>query len=281
VPTRPSPTVRRRRLGIDLRHLREAVGLSIERVAEALECSESKISRIETGQVGVRPRDLRDILALYGVRDDEREALLRLAREAREKGWWHAYSDLANVRTLIDFEVAATSIRSFSGLVLNGLLQTDGYARAMISAVRPQMRPDELHRWLDLRLSRQALLTDEDPPSYWAILDEAALRRHVGERDVMRKQLKHLTDIAVLPNVTLQVLPFSIGAHAGMSGDFTIFSFPEPNNQDVVYLEHNAGDLYLEGAEEVGRHAEGFDYMRAEALGPNESLAFLATIRYD
>jgi transcriptional regulator with XRE-family HTH domain len=278
VSTRASPTMRRRRLGGQLRRLREASGLRIEQVAGALKCSTSKISRIETGQVMVGRRDLRNILALYRISDARHEELIKLAREAQEKSWWHADSELANVATLMDFEAEATSIRTFGGLLLPGLLQTAGYARAVISALRPGLPPEEVERWVHLRLTRQSLLDDENAPFYCAILDDAALRRDVGGREVMSEQLQHLAEVASLPNVTLQVLPYIKGAHAGMCGDFTIFRFSEPDDQDIVYLEHNAGDLYLEHREQVDRHERVFDDLCAEALAPDESVSILATI---
>jgi len=262
-------------LGNELRRLREAAGLTIERVAEVLDCSTSKISRIETGQVSVRGLDLRTILDIYDVAASDRASLIELARKTPEKGLWQAHGELKNLRALVDFEVAASSIRTFGGLLLPGLLQTAEYARAVMGALRPELRSEELDHWVTLRLARQALLTGDDPPSYWAILDDAALRRDVGGRRVMERQLQFLAEMAALRNVTLQLLPSTKGAHAGLCGDFTIFSFSEPNDQDVIYLEHNAGDLYLEQREQVIRHVQAFDHLRAKALGPEESLLIL------
>lgn len=277
--TRSSPTVRRRQLGSELRQYREAVGLTIDQVAKDLECSLSKVSRIETGQSGVRPQDLRHLLTLYQATDDQRERSLQLAREARQKSWWHAHTELnQHVRTYIELEVAAASISEFGGLLLPGLLQTREYARAVLSALRPQRSEDKREASVELRLTRQALLKEDDPPSYWAIIDEAALRRRVGGHKVMSEQIKHLIEVATFSNVTLQVLPFTKGEHAGMSGNFTIIKFPEENHQDVVYLEHYAGDLYLDDPADVALHAQAFDYLRAEALAPDESLSALVTM---
>lgn len=273
---RSSPTVRRWQLGGDLRRLREAAGLTIEQVAGVLECSSSKISRLETGQVHARPGDLRELLTLYHASDDQREALLQLAREARQKSWWHEHSEQA-FRRVVDYEVAAVSIRTFGGLLVPGLLQTAEYARAVFTSLRPEGRAEELDRKVEWRLARQALLVENDPPFYWVILDEAALRRHVGGRDVILKQLRHLTEIAALPNVTLQVIPFVNGGHAGLSGDFTIFSFAG-SVPDIVYLENLAEDLFLENVGPVGRHTWAFDHLRAAALGPDESVQALLSM---
>ena len=279
VSSRSSPTMRRRRLGSELRRLRESAELKILQVATALECSTSKISRIETGQVAVRTLDLRAILNLYEVEESHRETLIELARQSRAKTSWQAKLEMSEVRILAELEAAAVFIRTFGGLLVPGLLQTAGYARAVIGALRPELSFAEVENRVELRLMRQAVLTEEDPPSYWAIIDDAALRRPVGGRAVMREQLFQLIELAQLPNVTVQVLPYRVGAHAGMCGDFGILSFSEPTDQDIVYLEHNAGDLYLdhrEQKEQIARHLRAFDYLIPEALRPDESILALA-----
>jgi transcriptional regulator with XRE-family HTH domain len=274
---RRSPTVRRRRLGIELRRLREDAGLTIEQVAGALECSDSKISRIETGQVGATPRDVRDMLQLYGVAGQRRDALLHSAREARQRDWWQAYSDTLIV-PLVGMEAAASSIRIYETLLVHGLFQTRRYAGTVIRTVRPDLRPEEVERWVEFRMARQSLLARDTPPALSAVLDEALLRRPVGGPAAMGEQLHHLARVAALPTVTLQVLPFAAGHHAGMSGAFTIFSFPEPDGPDVVYLEHTKSDLYLESEEEIRRYASAFDQLRAMALPPDDSIAFLVAL---
>jgi transcriptional regulator with XRE-family HTH domain len=278
VPTRQSPTVRRRRLGMELRRLREASGLTIDRVADALECSHSKISRIETAQVRATPRDVRDMLEIYGVEGDQREGLIQLAREARQTGWWHAYPDVTKESTYVGLEVAAASIRSYEALLVPGLLQTTEYARAVTRAVRPDQRQEQIERQVELRMARQSLLTQDDPPALWVIIDEGVLCRSVGERGVMSEQLYHLTEVAELPTVTLQVLPFGAGQHAGMDGAFTILGFPEPADPAVVYLENATSDLYLESPEDVRRYTLLFDHLRAAALKPDDSTDYLATL---
>ena len=271
---RQSPTVRRRRLGLELRRLREASGLTIERVAESLECSDSKISRIETGQVGATPRDVRDMLELYGVTGAQRDGLVQIAREAREKGWWHAYGNV-HVSAYIGFEAAAASIRTYEVLSVPGLLQTAAYAQAVIHAARPDLGIDELERWTELRMARQSRFAQEDPPTLWAVLDEALLRRPVGGREAMREQLNRLADAATWSNVTLQVMPFAAGEHAGMSGAFTIFRFPESADPDVVYLENATSDLYLERSEEIHWYTRTFEQLCAAALDGEESITHL------
>jgi transcriptional regulator with XRE-family HTH domain len=279
VPARQSPTVRRRRLGMELRRLREAAGLTIDQVADRLECSDSKISRIETAHVGVTPRDVRDMLELYGVAGEQRDQLVQIAREARQRGWWHAYGDTKE-STYVGLEVAAASIRSFQAQVVPGLFQTTDYARAVIRAINPNLRPEEVERQLALRMARQPILT-EDPPELWVVIDEAVLCRSVGERGVMAEQLHHLTEVAELSTVTLQVLPFSAGEHAGMDGAFSILSFPEPADPEVVYLEHATSDLFLERAEDVRRYTLLFDHLRAAALRPGDSTAVISRMLKD
>jgi transcriptional regulator with XRE-family HTH domain len=273
---RRSPTVRRRRLGMELRRLREEADYTLERVAESLECSDSKISRIETGQVGATPRDVRDMLELYGVNGKQRDELMQLAREGRQRGWWNTFDDQV-IRTLIGFEAAATSVHVYEAMVVPGLLQTVDYATAVIGAVRPGLRPEEIERRVEVRTARQRDLTQADPPALWVIIDEAALRRPVGGREVMREQLGRLIDAAAWPTVTLQVLPLDAAEHAGMDGSFTIYEFSEPD-PGVVYLENATSDLYLETPEELRRYTRLFDHLRAAALKPKNSCEFLTEL---
>jgi transcriptional regulator with XRE-family HTH domain len=277
VAGRRSPTLRRRRLGSELRRLREQAGLTIDQVASALDCSSSKISRIETGQVNATPRDVREILAHYGVAGKRQEELIQLSREARQKAWWQTYDDRV-ITALIGFEAAATSISSYDASLVPGLLQTVEYARAVTRAVRPTLRPEEVNHRVAVRTARQAHLPEDDPPALWVILDEAVLRRPVGGLGVMVEQVRHLVEAAALPNVTMQVLPFAAGEHAGMDGSFAIYGFAEPADTDVVYLENATSDHYLHRPEEVRRYALVFDHLRAAALKPDDSVAFLAEV---
>ncbi len=210
-----SPTVRRRRLALELRRLREAARLTCEEVAEHLECSTSKVSRIETGRVSVSPRDVRDMLDLYGVSAQQGASLVQLARDSRQKGWWHAYSDTIQPQfaTYIGLESAASEIRIYEVTLIPGLLQTEEYARTVIAAGTVGGDHEGTERNVALLMARQPLLTGDDPPRLWAVLDEAALRRTVGGAGLMRLQLDHLLDLARLPNVAIQVIPFGAGAH--------------------------------------------------------------------
>lgn len=271
---RPGPTVQRRRLGTELRRLREQAGLTIEQVAVSLECSDSKVSRIETGQVSATPRDVRDMLELYKVDRDHQEALIQFARRARKKGWWEAYSDTPVV-PLVGLETAASEIRQYDTMVVPGLLQTSDYALSIISETRPDLSPVQKERWVDLRMARKQLLSQVDPPEISVVLEEYVLRRPVGGRAVMREQLHYLAS-AVLPTVTVQVLPPAVGEHPAMSGAFTIYSFAESDDPDVVYLEHIIGDVYLQSPDGVQRYAEAFERLRSAALSPEDSAAFLA-----
>ncbi|GAB3501688.1 helix-turn-helix domain-containing protein [Amycolatopsis cihanbeyliensis] len=264
------PTVRRRRLATELRRLREAADMTIDEVGEKLECSASKISRIETGHVGVTPRDVRDMLELYGVSGDDREALVQLAREARKQGWWHAYKEVFN-GTFVGLEADASSLQTFQALLVPGLLQTEQYAREVIRAMRPDTGESDIQRRVAARMARQDLLTDSNPPEYWAVIDEAVLHRAVGSREVMARQLHRLVEVARMPHVTLQVLPFAAGAHAGMEGPFVILGYPEHADPDVVYLESTGSGFFLELPPEVRHYSLMFDHLRAAALKPDDS----------
>jgi transcriptional regulator with XRE-family HTH domain len=275
VTVRRSPTVRRRRLGLELRRLREAAGVTIDVVADRLECSSSKISRIETGHTGATPRDVRDMLAVYGVDGVAAEDLVQVAREARLKGWWHLYGTVLTT-AYVGLEAAASEIRAYEGQVVPGLLQVEEYARTMITKGRPDISPVELDRRVHVRMERQSLLRQDDPLRLWAVLDEAIFHRLVGGPAVMIRQIDHLVMVSDLPNITLQVLPFAIGAHAGMDGSFAILGYEEPADPDVVFAENAAGGLFLEKDEELRRYTFIFDHLRASALPPDESVAFLA-----
>jgi hypothetical protein len=271
--------VRQRRLARELRRLREGAHLTIEQVANKLELSPSTVSRIETAQVGIRPRDVRELLDIYGVAGVQRDELLQIARERRQQPWWQEYRDLPNM-ALAGFEADATSISQFSALLVPGLLQTEAYAREVLTAIRLDARPGDIQRRMDLRLNRQALLTGETAPQYWVVLDEAVVRRPVGGPAVMGAQLEYLAQMAALPSVTLQVLPFSAGAHAGMDGEFTVFGYRAPEDPDVVYIENTGGDAYIEDADVTRRYNRIFDHLRAAALDPAESVRTLAELEH-
>jgi transcriptional regulator with XRE-family HTH domain len=273
-----SPTVAQRRLARELRRLRLDAGFTIEQAAEKLELSPSTISRMETAQVGVKRRDVRELLDLYEVTGAQREHLLRLAGESRQHAWWHEFKDLPNL-PLASLEAGAASIWQYSALLIPGLLQTEEYAREVLRKIRLDATRDDIERRLRLRMKRQALLTDENAPQFWAVLDEAVLRRRVGGRQVMRRQLECLIDATALPSVTLQVLPFASGGHAAMDGEFTILKYPEPADPDVVFIENTGGDVYLEDPDVTRRYTSIFDHLRATALDPAESVRILAATK--
>jgi hypothetical protein len=275
-----SPTVRRRRLSSELRAHREAAKLTCEDVAEHLECSASKISRVETGRVSVSPRDVRDMLELYGVAPALRENLVQLARDSRQKGWWHAYSDTIEPRfaTYVGLENAAAEIRTYEVNLVPGLLQTEDYARTVIAAGNLTGTQAEVERRVALRMARQPMLTSETPPQMWAVLDEAALRRTVGGRGLMRLQLEHLVDLAALPNVAVQVIPFGAGGHPGMGKPFVILTFPERADPDVVYLEDLTSALYVEDLSQVDQYNVLFNHLRATALSFEDSASLITSI---
>ncbi|MDQ3406321.1 MAG: helix-turn-helix domain-containing protein [Actinomycetota bacterium] len=270
-----SPTVRRRRLASELRRFREVANLTIEEVGEKLECSASKISRIETGHVGVNPRDVRDLLQLYGIDENKREALVHLARQARQKGWWHAYTEVFT-GSFVGLEAEATSLHTHQALLVPGLLQTEDYTRAVIRAIRPDAEEAEIDKRVNGRLVRQRLLTDPHPPQYWAVIDEAVLYRVTGGPEVMRAQLTRLVEAAMMPNVTLQVVPFSAGAHAGMEAPFLILGFPEQADPDVVYVENTTSGVYLEQPSDVHRYTLMFDHLRATASPPDDTVELVS-----
>jgi transcriptional regulator with XRE-family HTH domain len=278
--TEHSPTVRRRRLALELRRLREAARLTCEEVAEHLECSASKISRVETGRVSVAPRDVRDMLELYGVPADQRESLVQLARDSRQKGWWHAYSDTMQpqMATYIGLESAASEIRIYEVSLIPGLLQTEDYARAVIRAGMVNSPAEDIERRVALLMARQPAVVRDDPPKVWAVLDEAALRRRVGGSGLMRLQLEHLLAQAALPNVAVQVIPFAGGAHPAMGRPFIILVFPERVDTDVVYLEDLTSALYLEDVAEVDRYNVFFNHLRATALSFDDSAALITSV---
>lgn len=270
-----SPTVRRRRLGAELRRFRESAGLTIDQVAERLNCSTSKISRLETGQTGSSPRDVRDMLALYQVGDVELEELVEVARETRQRGWWQPYGSLLT-SAFIAFESAAQWIRSYEAQCVPGLLQTEEYARCLIGAGRLDT-PEQIDNRVRVRMARHALLTQDDPAEFWCVLDEAALLRPVGGGTVMRRQLEHMATVSELPNVTLQVLPLKVGAHAAMEGSFVMLRFPDPD-PDTVYVTMATGGVFQEKPHELSRYAIIFDRLAEAALTPGESAALVRTL---
>jgi transcriptional regulator with XRE-family HTH domain len=270
VNPRPSPTIRRRRLGAELRRYRDAAGVTIDVVADRLGCSPSKVSRIETGHTSASPRDVKDMLDIYGINGIESEELVQISREARQKGWWHPFSTVLT-GAFVGLEAAARSIRAYEQQVVPGLLQTDKYAIAMIRAARLGDSDREIEQRVRVRMARQALLIQDDPIDLQVVLDEAVVSRPVGGDEVMRDQLLRLVEATRLPNVTLQILPFAAGAHAGMDGTFAILDFPDAEDPNVVFAENATGGLFLEKSDELRKYDSIFDTIRSSALSPEES----------
>ena len=277
---RPSPTARRRRLAAALRQMREGRQLSCADAGKAVGWSESKISRIETGRVGVRQPDLERLLDLYDVDAEARAALLTLGRQATHRGWWHSYADALPTyfEDYVGLEDGAKSLATYQNQLVHGLMQTPDYAAAVLRAAQPAATSDEVERQLAARTTRQALLTAASPLQVWAVLDEAVLRRPVGGSEVMHSQLVRIQEIAALPNVTLQVLPFDTGAHASMGTSFELLQFPEPGDTSIVYIEDQTSSQYLEAAADIERYTLVFDHLRAAALSPQRSMEFIGQV---
>jgi transcriptional regulator with XRE-family HTH domain len=279
----PSPVVRRRRLGLELRRLREAAGVGIHEVAERLERSESTVSRIETGETVVRLRDVREMLDMYGIADRQvREALLAIAKQASQRGWWAAYHVPSDLEVYIGLEAEAALIQAFELNIVHGLLQTEDYARAIFRGGRLTDSPEDIERQVTLRMRRQAVLRRQpEPLQMWLIQDEAALRRMIGGPSVMRTQLHWLIEAADLPNLTIQVLPFTKGAYPGMGGPFSLVKLSDPDIPSVVYVESTGRNLYLKTSRELGQYTSVFDQLRAAALSPADSKNFMITAAAD
>ncbi|TDD70158.1 helix-turn-helix domain-containing protein [Actinomadura rubrisoli] len=264
------PTVRGRRLARELRKLREEQGLTLQEVADRLDWSRATVSRLETSQTRPRPGDIADILDLYGVPSPGRDALITLARQAGQRGWWTAYQDVF-AGSYVALEDEASHIRTWDPQLIHGLLQTEQYSRAVITAGRMLPGPEDIERRIAARKIRQALLDRTNAPRLHVVFDEAVLHRHIGGLDVMRAQLDALAAAANRPKVTIQVLPFTEAAHAGLDGRFTILSYPDPADPDIAYVEGTMGDVYLESAEAIAQHRERFERIEASALSPEDS----------
>jgi Domain of unknown function (DUF5753)/Helix-turn-helix domain len=264
-------TVLRMLLGTHLRRLRETVGITPDQAGYQIRASRSKISRLETGRVGLKSRDVSDLLTLYGVTDEGlRSTFLSLVTRSNAPDWWSKYSDVMPdwLGTYLGLESAASTIRSFEIQFVHGLFQTGDYARAVTRLGHKSAPAEEIERRVGLRLSRQDLHTRPVPPTIWSVMDEAVLRRPVGGRAVMRAQLEHLIEAAKMPHVTLQVVPFTRGGHAGMGGSFTVLRFEERDLPDVVYIEGLTGAFYLDQRPDVEHYLEVVDELSGEALTP-------------
>ncbi|HEV7898584.1 MAG TPA: helix-turn-helix transcriptional regulator [Planosporangium sp.] len=275
------PTVLRMLLGAHLRRLREAQGVSREDAGWEIRASESKISRMELGRVGFKERDVADLLTLYRLEDThERDRLLALARETTTPGWWHHYGDvLPNwFQSYLGLEAAVVLIRTYEVQFVPGLLQTRDYARAVVLLGYRTAPAEEIERRVSLRMARQQLLTRQDPPQLWAVVDEAALRRPIGGHEVMRAQIEALIDAAKLPSVRLQIIPFLAGGHAAAGGSFSILRFPDRDLPDVVYIEQLASALYLDKRDDVDQYAVAMETLCIEAEPPDRTVDILTGI---
>jgi len=268
-------------LGTQLRRLREVAGVTPERAGYEIRASRSKISRMETGQVGFKARDIADLLTLYGVSDEQvRARLLAMAQQSGRPDWWSQYGDILPgwFETYLGLESASSTIRTFELQFVHGLFQTEDYARAVTRLGHRSASPSETERRVGLRVKRQDLLTRASAPRIWSVMDEAVLRRPVGGAAVMRAQLDRLVEAAALPHVTLQVVPFARGGHAGASGSFTVLRFDEQYLPDVVYIEQLTGAVYLDQRPDVEHYLEVADQLSGEALTPAASRRFIERV---
>jgi transcriptional regulator with XRE-family HTH domain len=280
-PSAGGPTALRIMLGSQLRRLREAKRITLEDAGYVIRSSGSKMSRLETGRVSFKSRDIADLLTLYGVTDEqERATLQELARKASARGWWHDFADVlpAWFEPYVGLEEAASSIRCYEGQLIPGLLQTPDYAQAIARLGHPAGSADEIRRRVSLQLTRQAVVTRPALTSLWLVLDEAALRRPVGPAEVMRGQLRHLSEMGTRANISLQVIPLTRGGHAAAGGPFTILRFSEPDLPDVVYLEQLTSALYLDKRETVDHYLEVMERLCVEALPTDASMEMIRAI---
>ncbi|WP_030158267.1 helix-turn-helix domain-containing protein [Streptomyces sp. NRRL S-244] len=290
------PAVRRRKLGEELRALRDRTGLTSGEAARIAGWHQSKISRIETGRSGVKPEDIRLLLDVYGkvVSPEQRALLEALSASAagpgagggeagRGRQWWHDYRGLLpqEYRDFISLEASARSARTVELSVVPGLLQTPEYARAVTRAALGGLPEPKVDALVDVRLARQSVLRADPPLELSAVLDEAVLRRQIGGPGVMAAQLRHLVQVARMPQVRLQVLPFSVGGHLGLTGPFVIFSFPNIADLDVVVLDHLTSSLYLERKEDLEAYSAAFRTIQAHALPPQDSSDLISSLADD
>ncbi|MGA5219950.1 helix-turn-helix domain-containing protein [Streptomyces cinereoruber] len=272
-----NPTVRRRRLGQELRKLREAKNMTAEQVAERLLVSQSKISRLENGRRSISQRDVRDLCSVYEVEDERMvDSLMQMAKDSRQQGWWHAFGDIP-YSVYIGLETDAESLRMYEPQIIPGLLQTHEYAEAVIAGALPESTPADIEKRVQVRTRRQERIRDEERPlRLWAVIDEGALHRIVGSRQLMVQQLEHLLEQSQLPHVTVQVMPFDMGAHPGISGQYSILEFPDASDSSVVYIEGVTSDLYLEKAQDVGKYSVMYEHLRAQALNVDQTREFIS-----
>ncbi|MDL5205339.1 helix-turn-helix transcriptional regulator [Streptomyces sp. ALI-76-A] len=274
-----NPTVRRRRLGAELRRLRKASGLKATEVAERLMVSQPKISHLENGKRAISPCDVHDLCSIYGVTDQPViDSLMQMAKESAQQGWWNAYGDIPQ-SVYIALETDAASVHAYESTVIPGLLQTPAYAQAVIKETIPLLTAEQADTRLKVRLRRQHRI--HDPVCrlrLWVVLDESALRRIVASPQVMREQLEHLNALSAEPHITVQVLPYTVGAHPGLSGQFCILQFADSPEAGVVYMERFTNDLYLEKPSDAQHYSALYDHLQAQALTPDSSRDFITEV---
>ena len=278
---RGSPTARRIMLGARLRRLREAAEISRAEAGFAIRSSESKISRLELGRVSFKPRDVTDLLSMYGVTDPEkREAFLEMVKRSNEPGWWHRYTDLVAdwFQDYLGLEESASRIQTWEQQFVPGLLQSEDYAKAIISHGWSPMAAQSVQRQVGLRIRRQALLGRPAPPKLWAVIDESVLHRPIGGRRVLLDQVEHLIELTKRPNITVQVVPYQFSGYAA-EGSFTALRFAEPELPDVVYIEHLTGALYLDKRSDTELYGRVFDRLTVDAYTPDHSRQLLMKVR--
>lgn len=280
--TSPSPLVQRRRLRTELRQARLDAGLTQESVAEEMDWSLSKIIRIETGAVGVSTNDLTALLRLYDIDDSQRiKDLVALGKVARQQSWYSKYRGLVpqTYFQYIEYETSASVIRSYETMLVPGLLQTEEYASAVMHLHRIHPKREEVRSRVEIRMKRQQLLLGRaSPPPLFFILDEAVIQRLIGDKATRHDQISRLISIANRPDVTIEIIPFSVGLHRGMGDNFTILEFSDPSDDDVLYFESVRDSIFQEDAEEISIYRELFEELRKISLGKKKSLDYLVEI---
>ncbi|MFE9766400.1 helix-turn-helix transcriptional regulator [Streptomyces sp. NPDC005808] len=279
---RSAPTVGQVVLGRRLLDLRERAGLKREEAARILRVAPATVRRMEMAEVSLKIPYLQLLLKSYGVSDEEAEGFVLLAEDANKPGWWQRFHDILPgwFSMYVSLEGAAALIRQYEPHFVPGIMQTEEYARGVLKAgAIGQTRPEDIERHVALRMQRQDLLTRADAPRVWAVMDETALRRPIGGPEVMGAQIDKLLAVMKLPNVTLQVIPFSSGPHPGTYGPFVLFRFAVPELPDMVYSEYLTGAVYLDARSEVATHLEVMDRMAAQAATAHRTKEILRDLR--
>ena len=276
----PGPTVRRRQLGLELRRLRETAAKTPKEAAEWLEITPPTLSKIELGRQAIKGTHVRLLAQLYNVGAPELDTLLRLAREANQRGWWAAYGDTVPdfVRSYLGLEEDAAELWAYESGLVFGLFQTPTYTEAITAVTRPHADYDEIARLVEFRTARQQRIFAAQSPALRVILDEAVLHRVVGGPQVMRQQLEHLVDLVRSPHITVAVLPFDAGEHPSIGSAFTLLRFADAESMNCVYLEHHLGALYLERPADIERYTAMFEQLDDSVLSPDESLRLMTTL---